>query len=91
MNNLIEGINLVKIFGEDSETITAVNDVSISIGSGELLVIMGESGSGKTTLFRAIGGSLKPLKGRILIRGREVSGSPPSRYRQGRLPCSPNS
>jgi len=47
--------------------------LSFYVEEGEFLGIIGPNGSGKTTLFRVIGGSLKPLKGRILIRGREVS------------------
>ena len=72
MNTLIECVNLVKKYGEDKETVTAVNDVSISIGSGELLVIMGESGSGKTTLTSLLGCILKPSSGRLIIEGNEI-------------------
>jgi len=62
----------VKKYGEDSETVTAVNDVSISISSGELLIIMGESGSGKTTLTSLLGCILKPSSGRLIIEGNEI-------------------
>ncbi|HGJ66567.1 TPA: ABC transporter ATP-binding protein [bacterium] len=72
MNTLIEGINLIKKYDEDSETIIAVNDVSISISSGELLVIMGESGSGKTTLTSLLGCILKPSSGRLIIEGNDI-------------------
>ena len=72
MNPLIEGINLVKVFGEGSESVTAVDDVSISISPGELMVIMGESGSGKTTLTSLLGCILQPTSGRLLIDGNEI-------------------
>jgi putative ABC transport system ATP-binding protein len=72
METLIEGINLVKQYGEDSETVIAVNDVSISINAGELLVIMGESGSGKTTLTSILGCILQPTSGRLIINGTEI-------------------
>jgi len=72
METLIEGINLVKQYGEDSETVVAVNDVSISINAGELLVIMGESGSGKTTLTSILGCILQPTSGRLIINGTEI-------------------
>ena len=72
MNPLIEGVNLVKVFGEGSESVVAVDDVSISIGSGELVVIMGESGSGKTTLTSLLGFILQPTSGRLLINGSEI-------------------
>ena len=72
METLIEGINLVKQYGEDSETVVAVNDVSISINAGELLVIVGESGSGKTTLTSILGCILQPTSGRLIINGTEI-------------------
>jgi len=72
MGTLIEGINLVKRYEEGEETVVAVNEVSISINSGELLVIMGESGSGKTTLTSILGCILKPTSGRLIINGTEI-------------------
>jgi len=72
METLIESINLVKQYGEDSETVIAVNDVNISINAGELLVIMGESGSGKTTLTSILGCILQPTSGRLIINGTEI-------------------
>jgi putative ABC transport system ATP-binding protein len=72
MNALIECVNLVKKYGEDKETVIAVNDISISISSGELLVIMGESGSGKTTLTSLLGCILKPSSGRLIIEGNDI-------------------
>ena len=72
MKTLVEGNNLIKQFGEGSEAIIAVNDVSISIEEGELLVIMGESGSGKTTLISLLGCILQPTSGRLVIDGAEI-------------------
>jgi len=69
---LVEGRNLTKQFGEGSEAVVAVNDVSISIGQGELLVIMGESGSGKTTLISLLGCILQPTSGSLMIDGAEI-------------------
>jgi putative ABC transport system ATP-binding protein len=72
MRTLVEGKNLIKQFGEGGEAVAAVNDVSISIGQGELLVIMGESGSGKTTLISLLGCILQPTSGSLLIEGAEI-------------------
>jgi ABC-type lipoprotein export system ATPase subunit len=69
---LVEGSNLTKRFGEGSEAVIAVNDVSMSIGQGELLVIMGESGSGKTTLISLLGCILQPTSGSLMIDGAEI-------------------
>jgi multiple sugar transport system ATP-binding protein len=51
----------------------AVNDLNLTIGDGELLVLVGPSGSGKSTALRMLAG-LEPLDdGRILIGGNDVS------------------
>jgi glycine betaine/proline transport system ATP-binding protein len=49
-----------------------LNDVSLSIGSGQIFVIMGLSGSGKSTLVRHFNRLIEPTVGEILIDGRDV-------------------
>jgi sulfate/thiosulfate transport system ATP-binding protein len=50
-----------------------VNDVSLSVGQGEFLVLLGPSGSGKSTLLRAIAGLTEVDHGRIALLGRDVT------------------
>src|SRR5512135_3034350 len=50
-----------------------VNDVSLTVGDGEFLVLLGPSGSGKSTLLRAIAGLTEVDHGRIELRGRDVT------------------
>ncbi len=69
---LVEGKNITKQFGEGSEAVIAVNDVSMSISQGELVVLMGESGSGKTTLISLLGCILQPTSGKLMIDGVEI-------------------
>lgn len=49
-----------------------LRDISFSIGKSERLAIIGESGSGKTTLLKVILGLLKPIKGSVLLYGRDI-------------------
>ena len=65
----IEIENIDKRFG----SFTALNDVSLSIPSGELVALLGPSGSGKTTLLRIIAGLETPDAGRILFNGEDTT------------------
>ena len=74
---VIEGVT--KRFGQ----VTAVDEVSLDIGSREFLALLGPSGSGKTTLLRIIAGLEAPDSGRVIINGRDVSELPPYARRIG--------
>jgi simple sugar transport system ATP-binding protein len=52
--------------------IQALDDVSLSLGGGEVLGLMGDNGAGKSTLVRIIAGNYRPSRGRMTIAGREV-------------------
>ena len=65
---------LVKIFPGD---IRAVDDLSLEVAEGELVVLVGPSGCGKTTALRLIAGLETPTGGTIAIAGRIVNGLPP--------------
>ena len=58
--------NFYKRYQGKKHKITALSDVSFSLGKGELLGIVGASGSGKTTLLKIILGSLKPDSGELI-------------------------
>ena len=62
--------HVTKTFGDD---VVAVDDVALTIGEGEFMVLVGPSGCGKTTLLRSIGGLEKISAGRILIGERDVT------------------
>jgi len=62
--------HVTKLFGTD---VVAVDDVTLTIGDGEFMVLVGPSGCGKTTLLRSIGGLERISGGRILIGERDVT------------------
>ncbi len=53
----------------------ALADVSLTLGRGEILALLGENGAGKSTLIKILAGVHKPDAGRILFRGEDVSGA----------------
>jgi putative ABC transport system ATP-binding protein len=57
----------------EREIVRAVDGVSLSVDSGELVALYGPSGSGKTTLLMLIAGLLAPDSGTVMVNGREVS------------------
>lgn len=58
----------------DGEPVVA--DVSLRVGEGEIVCLVGRSGCGKTTLFHALAGLSVPDAGRVLLHGEDVTGHP---------------
>jgi branched-chain amino acid transport system ATP-binding protein len=57
----------------------ALSDVSLDVPQGEIVAIVGANGAGKTSLIRAIAGMLKPARGAIRFRDRDIAGLPSSK------------
>src|ERR1700734_1258729 len=70
----IELSQLTKRFSE-----TAVDNIDLTVASGEFFSLLGPSGCGKTTTLRLIAGFEQPTSGQILLDGVDVSGVPPHR------------
>jgi len=73
---------LTKRFGD----LVAVDDLSVDVRPGEVFGLLGPNGAGKTTTIRMICGELAPDAGRILLRGRPVTGAADDRARIGLCP-----
>ena len=58
-------------------------DLSLEVGAGEVVCLLGRNGAGKTTTVRSIIGLTPPRAGRVVLRGRDLTGLPP--YRIARL------
>ena len=67
--SIIEIKNLTKVFEVEGQTVTALDDVSLSIEKGDVFGIIGMSGAGKSTLVRSINYLEKPSDGKVLIDG----------------------
>ena len=71
VDNLNKAFVRRRLFGK-SAAVKAVDDVSLELGSGEVLVLAGESGSGKSTIAKIILGAIPADSGRILLEGRVI-------------------
>jgi branched-chain amino acid transport system ATP-binding protein len=58
----------------------ALWNVSLQVRRGELLCVVGPNGAGKTTLVNTVAGILRPLSGRLVMEGRDITRLPPHRY-----------
>lgn len=72
MSKLIDAISLTKEYRSPSESVRALNNVSISIQSGDYISIVGPSGAGKSTLLHILGGLEPSTKGRVLFQGEDI-------------------
>ena len=73
--NILEARNLNKTYALDNRRITVLKDISLSIATGEFVVITGSSGSGKTTLLTLLSGLDQPSSGQVAIQGQEIVGA----------------
>ncbi|MGE0361620.1 MAG: ABC transporter ATP-binding protein [Vicinamibacterales bacterium] len=83
---MIEVQHLTKRYGP----FTAVDDVSFSVGSGEILGFLGPNGAGKTTTMRVITGYMPASEGSVTVAGHDVFAAPiEAKKRTGYLPETP--
>lgn len=63
----------------------AIDDLSVSVESGELVGVMGPNGAGKSTFFNCVSGVLTPDSGSVVLDGTDVTGAPPERLARAGL------
>jgi branched-chain amino acid transport system ATP-binding protein len=64
----------VRELGVAYGAIKALKDVSLAVGRGEVVALIGANGAGKTSTLRAISGLVKPNAGKVFLRGEEITG-----------------
>jgi branched-chain amino acid transport system ATP-binding protein len=69
---IIETRDLSRYFGG----LRAVDGVSLQVAEGALHSIIGPNGAGKTTLFNLVSGTIKPTRGDVFLRGKQITGTP---------------
>lgn len=72
---LLRTEKLTKSFGR----LTVTREVDLTVEAGERHAIIGPNGAGKTSLIHQIGGQLEPSSGRVLLKGRDITGESPER------------
>jgi branched-chain amino acid transport system ATP-binding protein len=72
--SLLEIEDLVVRYGQ----VSALKGISLTVGEGEIVALIGANGAGKSTTLRAISGLLRPSRGRIRFRGQDITGMKPS-------------
>ncbi|CBL35887.1 ABC-type nitrate/sulfonate/bicarbonate transport system, ATPase component [butyrate-producing bacterium SM4/1] len=73
--------NVSKSFAkvEQDEVTHALNEVNLSMESGEFISLVGPSGCGKSTILRLVAGLIPPTTGHLTVNGREIDGPSPER------------
>ena len=70
--SILELSHIKKIYMLKDQTVDAVKDVSLKVGKGEFISIVGHSGSGKTTLLSVMGGILSPSSGVMTYKDTDI-------------------
>lgn len=73
MSDFLKVVDIVKTFGG----IKALDSVSLEVEPKKITILIGPNGSGKTTLINVISGFYKPDSGKIIYKGKEISGMKP--------------
>ena len=71
--SVISTESVTRVFGAGDMAVTAVNGITLQVGRGQLLSVVGRSGSGKTTLLNLMSGLDQPTDGKVFFQGQDLS------------------
>ena len=69
---ILKATNLKKYYGRNESLVKALDDVNVSVKSGQFVAIIGTSGSGKSTLLNMLGGLDTPTSGSVAVEGNNL-------------------
>ncbi|MHB8760847.1 MAG: ABC transporter ATP-binding protein [Coriobacteriia bacterium] len=69
--------------------VPVVRGVSVHVGVGEMVTLIGANGAGKSTLLKVVAGLIKPTAGRVVLKGRDIAGLAPEKLVRNGLALVP--
>jgi D-methionine transport system ATP-binding protein len=85
---MIQLQNITKVYKTKSGHLTAVDNVNLTINTGEIFGIIGYSGAGKSTMIRLLNGLEKPTKGSVIVNDKDISDIKGAQLREARQKIS---
>ncbi|MEV0280411.1 ABC transporter ATP-binding protein [Streptomyces sp. NPDC050610] len=73
-NEPVQLLSVSRSYGTGPNSVTALDDVTLSIPKGSFTAVMGPSGSGKSTLLQCAAGLDRPTAGRVVLAGTDLTG-----------------
>jgi putative ABC transport system ATP-binding protein len=70
---MVDVQKVVKVYKRDTQELTVLDGIDVSIDEGQFVALMGPSGSGKTTLLNLIAGIDRPTSGKVVVAGTDVA------------------
>jgi putative ABC transport system ATP-binding protein len=71
--SVLELCQVSKVYGQGATEVHALREVSLEVGAGAMVAVMGPSGSGKSTLLTIAGSLEEPTSGRVVVAGQDLA------------------
>ena len=75
----VQDVLRIENLGHSYGRFKVIEDISLSMGKGEMSALIGPNGAGKTTFYNAISGKFSPTKGKVWLNGEDITGLPSHR------------